>query len=181
MSDSKIKDQYMNKKRFNFLFPISYISVIVYLGLYWNVFSSIPDFALKFLFNERRTQNMPMGWIDIACLALGYASLKLRLASYRALGKYFTYEVRTFKDHKLVNDGPYKYLIHPSYTAILMCNLTFFYHHCLNLVPFSLFMSILIIALMGRIRNEEQALCEKFGDEWYKHISQRWRLIPYIW
>lgn len=35
-----------------------------------------------------------------------------------ALGNLFTFEVMIRKNHKLITDGPYAYLMHPSYTGI---------------------------------------------------------------
>src|SRR3990170_1448076 len=41
----------------------------------------------------------------------------LRMWCYQKLGKFFTFTIMVKKDHILIDDGPYKYLIHPSYTG----------------------------------------------------------------
>jgi protein-S-isoprenylcysteine O-methyltransferase Ste14 len=41
----------------------------------------------------------------------------LRLVCFRKLAKQFTFELALRKDHKLVTDGPYAYVRHPSYTG----------------------------------------------------------------
>ena len=44
----------------------------------------------------------------------------MRILCYRALGRHFTFELSLRKDHKLVTDGPYGVVRHPSYTALIM-------------------------------------------------------------
>ncbi|KAI0770031.1 hypothetical protein C8Q74DRAFT_1202021 [Fomes fomentarius] len=44
----------------------------------------------------------------------------IRILCYRALGRHFTFELSLRKDHKLVTDGPYSIVRHPSYTALIM-------------------------------------------------------------
>ncbi|KAI0657308.1 hypothetical protein C8Q70DRAFT_1055838 [Cubamyces menziesii] len=44
----------------------------------------------------------------------------IRILCYRALGRHFTFELSLRKDHKLVTDGPYAVVRHPSYTALIM-------------------------------------------------------------
>lgn len=41
----------------------------------------------------------------------------IRVMSYRALGRHFTFQLSIRKDHKLVKDGPYSIVRHPSYTG----------------------------------------------------------------
>jgi protein-S-isoprenylcysteine O-methyltransferase Ste14 len=44
----------------------------------------------------------------------------IRWLSYRALGRFFTYELTIKEDHKLITTGPYAYVRHPGYSAILL-------------------------------------------------------------
>ncbi|KAG2016241.1 hypothetical protein CC2G_009427 [Coprinopsis cinerea AmutBmut pab1-1] len=44
----------------------------------------------------------------------------LRWACYRALGRFFTFEMSLKKDHRLIKDGPYSFVRHPGYLAILV-------------------------------------------------------------
>ena len=95
------------------------------------------------------------------------------------LGKFFTYEVGVSNEQKLIKDGLYSYLMHPSYTAIVLVLLgnLILYSSVLLCIPFSLFFAILI----NRIVTEERALLEGFGKEFEEYRSQRWRMIPFIY
>ena len=44
----------------------------------------------------------------------------VRLWSYRALGVHFTFQLTIQQNHELVTTGPYAYVRHPSYTALIM-------------------------------------------------------------
>lgn len=55
--------------------------------------------------------------IEIAIWSGAMAFLHFRLWAMRTLGEYFTFQVMIREDHKLISHGPYKYLMHPSYTG----------------------------------------------------------------
>ncbi|SPO38694.1 uncharacterized protein PSFLO_04173 [Pseudozyma flocculosa] len=42
----------------------------------------------------------------------------LRLRCYRELGRFFTFAIGIRKEHKVIQTGPYRYVRHPSYTAL---------------------------------------------------------------
>ena len=59
-------------------------------------------------------------WPVLGC-AVGLTGVVLRWWAIWTLGAYFTRNLQIAEDHKVVVDGPYRYLRHPSYTgAILM-------------------------------------------------------------
>jgi protein-S-isoprenylcysteine O-methyltransferase Ste14 len=43
----------------------------------------------------------------------------VRASCHRRLGKMFTWEASVLEDHKLITHGPYRFVRHPSYTALL--------------------------------------------------------------
>ena len=55
-----------------------------------------------------------LGWILTVIGAI------IRLASYRELGRLFTFDLSIRKGHKLVTTGPYSYIRHPSYTGAIL-------------------------------------------------------------
>ncbi|KAF7980675.1 hypothetical protein HWV62_37105 [Athelia sp. TMB] len=128
------------------------------------------------------------------------AGTALRLASYRALGKLFTFELSIREDHVLVTSGPYAYVRHPSYTALLLivigCYLCQLGHGSLvgewikgtqpatKKVLGALWAAMWVFqvgALVGRTKKEDDMLRKEFGkdwDEWAKRVPAR--LIPFF-
>ena len=44
----------------------------------------------------------------------------LRMQCWAALGKFFTHTVTIAGDHQVINDGPYRFVRHPSYAGALL-------------------------------------------------------------
>jgi len=53
-------------------------------------------------------------------LAIIWAGVGLRWWSFRTLGRYFTIDVMTSADQPVISTGPYRFLRHPSYAALLL-------------------------------------------------------------
>ncbi|CEJ82119.1 hypothetical protein VHEMI02205 [[Torrubiella] hemipterigena] len=125
----------------------------------------------------------------------------LRLGAYKNLGKNFTYGLAA--PNKLITDGIYKYMQHPSYTGIIivaMAALALFirwdasvgcvipgsilsYIHAIPNAPglgVALVMFIIVPQLATRVRQEEAMLKELFGDDWVQWNAKTSRFIPGI-
>jgi len=59
----------------------------------------------------------PWSWDEILLITISILGSLLRWWSFITLGKFFTYNVGIRKEHKLITHGPYRLLIHPSYTG----------------------------------------------------------------
>jgi len=53
-------------------------------------------------------------------IALMLAGIVFRQWAIWILGRFFSTRVRIVSDHKIVAEGPFKYLRHPSYTGMLI-------------------------------------------------------------
>jgi protein-S-isoprenylcysteine O-methyltransferase Ste14 len=107
------------------------------------------------------------------------AGLWLRAQATRTLGRYFSPDVRILPEHELIRVGVYKYVRHPIYLGTL---LAFFSVPLLFHSLYGFLVMVLKIPLtIYRIRIEEQALLEKFGDEYRDYIKNSKRLIPYVY
>ena len=115
--------------------------------------------------------------IVIAGFLLGLA---LRVWSIRRLGRFFTVDVAVQHEHRLVTDGPYAWVRHPSYTGLLLM------FAALG-VAFENYASIAVLlvpiglALARRIAVEERVLAGAFGDEWSAYAARTRRLLPFIY
>ena len=118
--------------------------------------------------------------IGVAGLALLLAGIAFRWAAIYTLGKYFTGTVLIRGDHRLVRTGLYKHLRHPAYTGALVAHLGLglsfsnWFSLSLSFVPY-------VIAAMYRMRVEEQALAEAFGEEYITYSRDTKRLIPKVY
>lgn len=131
---------------------------------------------------DSRKQLQPWTVTDVLSAIVCAAGYKLRLAAFEALGRHFTYVVTILEDHVLVTAGPYRYLMHPSYTAILMVQMGFVvysgYRRWWMLVPM---LSGAVFVLLTRIGGEESALRAEFGQQFDDFAAVRWRLIPFVY
>src|SRR5215218_978282 len=104
-------------------------------------------------------------FVGILGLALLLAGVAFRWAAIYTLGKYFTGTVLIKDDHRLVRTGLYKHLRHPAYTGTLVAHLGLglsfsnWFSLSLSVVPY-------FVAAIYRMRVEEQALIEAFGEEY---------------
>lgn len=111
----------------------------------------------------------------------------LRLWAMQTLGHFFTFEVTIRKRHSLITTGPYRWLMHPSYTGLIYSipGLLFFlggpsllfrrWSYWLVVSP------ILFSALLGRILDEEEVLEKHFRSQFSRYKATRWRLVPFLW
>jgi protein-S-isoprenylcysteine O-methyltransferase Ste14 len=112
-------------------------------------------------------------WLGVVLYAAGGA---LRLWPVFVLGRRFSGLVAIQPGHRLVTDGIYGVIRHPSYLGLIV-----------NLVGWSLAfrsaVGVLLAALtvpilLARIRSEEALLQSRFGAEYDAYRARTWRLVP---
>ena len=124
-----------------------------------------------------QTDNNFIGLFGITLLLTG---VSIRWAAIYTLGKYFTGVVTIKDDHRIVQNGLYKYLRHPAYTGALIGHLGFglSFSNWLSLA----FSSIpYLVAAFYRMKVEERALKESFGEEYVRYAKRTKRLIPKVY
>ena len=112
-------------------------------------------------------------WLGVALYAAGGA---LRLWPVFVLGRRFSGLVAIQPGHRLVTEGIYGVIRHPSYLGLLV-----------NLLGWALaFRSVIgvlltaltVLILVGRIRSEEALLQSQFGPAYDAYRARTWRLVP---
>ncbi len=153
---------------------LSILWVIIILSISLSVFVSYIRFGT---FNLMINEN---GWMTYLGLLLIFAGIVSRVFIIRSLGKYFTVDVTIRKDHKIKKDGIYSLLRHPSYAASLLTflGLGIYLNNWISLAiafipPF--------LAFLYRIKIEEKALIEQFGQDYIDYRKSTKKLIPFIY
>jgi protein-S-isoprenylcysteine O-methyltransferase Ste14 len=112
--------------------------------------------------------------IQIFGIVLSLTGYVLSIWSVIVRGKYaVSWEMP--ENHKLVTDGPYKYVRHPSYLGyFLMFFGLFFLWPCLfTLLPFVAIPGYFLITF-----DEEKLLVNRFGEEYEEYRKKTGRFIP---
>jgi protein-S-isoprenylcysteine O-methyltransferase len=116
-------------------------------------------------------------WLGLFMIAAG---LYIRINAIRHLGRYFTANVQSVEAHRLITDGPYSTVRHPSYLGALLI-LTGFPVLLGSLPCFLLAVILMMIAYRKRIRVEEALLLDLFHEEYKQYQQNTYRIIPYVW
>ena len=114
--------------------------------------------------------------IVVAGLVIQAAFTLFAVWARRHLGSNWSGEVRIAAGHQLVRSGPYRFVRHPIYTAVLgmYCGTALVsgeIHAPLALV-------IVTLAYWRKIRLEEQALEKTFGADFDNYRRDTWALVP---
>ncbi|KAH9952221.1 hypothetical protein B0H21DRAFT_19291 [Amylocystis lapponica] len=136
----------------------------------------------------------------LAGILLVLSGSLVRLYCYRTLGKLFTWELSVKEDHRLVTEGPYSVVRHPSYTCAVVIGLG----NALSfLAPGSWWMECGFMAttwgkilayvwagfwllvpwvVLGRVNVEDTMLRREFGDEWDAWAKRTpYKLFPFVY
>ncbi|GEN75634.1 methyltransferase family protein [Chryseobacterium hagamense] len=118
--------------------------------------------------------------IYYAGAALIWTGIILRFVIIRSLGKYFTVDVTIREDHKIKREGFYRYIRHPSYAFSLLTSLGLGLY-LNNWLSLGLAFTIPFVAFLYRIKVEEKALIEQFGEDYLEYRRKTKKLIPFVY
>jgi protein-S-isoprenylcysteine O-methyltransferase Ste14 len=113
--------------------------------------------------------------LGLVLFPLGFIAMNWAEAS---LGSQFSVQVTLQEGHQLVTAGPYRYLRHPRYLAIIVFNagIALIFRSGLALM----LVAALVGVLLWRIHDEETLMRQAFGQEWGRYARHSWRLIPFL-
>jgi len=120
------------------------------------------------------------GWIAATGLVSIVCGLTIRWTSILTLRKYFTVDVAIADDHRLITGGIYRTIRHPAYTGSLLSFLGLGLVFS-NWVTVTVIFVPILVAFLHRIRIEEKALQDHFGDVYVRYCASTKRLIPWMY
>jgi protein-S-isoprenylcysteine O-methyltransferase Ste14 len=115
--------------------------------------------------------------LDLLAPLLAFASIAIGLSAVRTLGRQWSYEARLIEGHKLVTEGPYRWVRHPIYTAmfgkLIASNFAFG-------APWGLLAAggIFVVGTLIRIRAEEKLMREAFGPAYDEYARRVPAFVP---
>ena len=119
------------------------------------------------------------GLVEISGAILITAGIILRQWVSRVMGAHFTVKLLVEDEHRLVQDGPFVWVRHPSYASLLLIAVG---TALAVRSPLALAVALLIwlpLTLL-RIANEEAVLEAKFGQAYTDYRANSWRVLPGI-
>ena len=117
---------------------------------------------------------------SITGTAMMIAATALRYSVALTLGRLFTKDITILSDHRIVREGPFRFVRHPAYlgTMATAVGLTFVTG---SLIAIAGALPILLLVYPKRMRDEEQALVSEFGDDYRAYQAQTKKLIPFVY
>ncbi len=100
--------------------------------------------------------------------------------SYSVLGRYLSPYVQVFPEHKLVEEGPYRYVRHPGYLGQMVA----FVGLGLALQSWVALLALFAVAgavLAYRVRIEEEFMVAELKDSYVDYMKRTKRFLPFIW
>jgi len=115
--------------------------------------------------------------IGICLMIIG---LVIRIVAITSLGRNFSGTVQIKSNQEIIKTGLYKFLRHPSYTGawMVMLGSSILLGSILGLLILGVGM---IIIYVYRIKVEEKALIEFFGEKYIGYQKTTWKMFPLIW
>ena len=116
--------------------------------------------------------------VRVLGLALYAAGFLLMHWAEVKLGRLYSVQVAIQDGHRLVIDGPYRYVRHPRYLGIVV-------FLCGSSLVFRSWLALSLVAisagvLLWRIRDEEGLLRRHFGPDWEAYARKSWRMVPFV-
>ena len=113
-------------------------------------------------------------------LLLIVLGIAFRVWAIQMLGKFFTATIQIKDDHKLIVAGPYSIVRHPSYLGAwaTIAGTTIFFN---SYIAFAFAFIGMGVSYYIRIKLEEKALVEVFGQQYLDYQKKVKRVIPFIW
>jgi len=149
--------------------------VIIYGGI-------IVGIALAILLTSQKWAHINLNFYLLNSLALVFllGGIILRAIAILTLGRFFTANVAVRMGHRVIHQGPYRWVRHPSYTGSLI---TFFGLGLAfaNWLSLAVLWILMVVVYVYRMNVEEKALIASLGEEYLEYSRHTKRLIPGVY
>jgi protein-S-isoprenylcysteine O-methyltransferase Ste14 len=124
------------------------------------------------------TLDLPV-WLRALSIPLGLVVILGMAWVHQSLSKYFSGKLEIRDDHQLVKTGPYRWVRHPMYTAVIALFIAVFLLTANWFIGLGgLFMVAAVI--IARTPREEAMLIETFGEAYREYMRETPRYLPRI-
>jgi len=139
------------------------------------VLLAIPDHREGWLYAPILPRSFAAYWSGVGLLIAG---LGFSIWARRRLGRNWSGTVTLKEDHELIRTGPYRWVRHPIYTGLLVA----FVGTAVSLSEWRGVAAIALatLALLLKIRLEEDWMLETFGDGYRRYRAEVRALVPFV-
>ena len=162
--------KYKEKKSILFL-----LGLILLVAQLWVLGSFVYIFNPSFLKWSSIPIPLLIRWIGLILTVLGIC---VEILTQFYLGRNFSTLLYIRKEQSLITTGPYRYVRHPMYTALITVGVG------LSLLSanwyFGLPFIVTILVIIFRINKEEEVMIKKFGEDYIQYMKTTKRFIPFL-
>lgn len=119
-------------------------------------------------------------WVWPIGIGIAWAGIALRLWAVSTLGSQFSRVVGVEAGAHVEQGGPYRYVRHPSYSAVLLAFAGIGAAQA-NVLSVIGAVVCILVGYVARIRVEEGVLEADLGDDYRQYAATRARLVPGVW
>lgn len=152
-------------------------------GSYWLIVGLMfVGLTLDFTLSARLPQAVIAWRRDLVFfIGIGFmlGGIAFRWWAIAILGEFFTFDVAVQSGQRVVDNGPYRYVRHPSYTGALMTQIGIGLALG-NWAGLFALMVCMAIAYSYRISVEERALIAALGEPYKQYMQRTRRIIPFL-
>ena len=114
----------------------------------------------------------------VAGVLCSLVSFAIRRSAIRALGRFWSLHVEMREGHEFVTSGPFAHARHPVYFSMILelLGIGLVLNAWITLVAVFV---IFTLTLIARVRIEERALLEQFGDAYAKYMQRTPAILPF--
>lgn len=123
------------------------------------------------------SRHMTVPYVGLFLILTGMA---IRFYAIWTLGRFFTVDVTIRDQHIIIKKGLYRTIRHPSYLGSLV-SFVGFGLSLNNWMSLGIIVISVSLAMLHRMKVEEEALIDQFGSDYLEYKRGTYRLLPFIY